>query len=79
MARTPQQTAPQGKYNISAKVSEKGAVSLYGLHRFPVTLYADQWTAVFSKMPEIQAFMVAHKSELKAKTESAGPAGTTAL
>jgi len=49
------------------KVSEKGAVSLYGLGRFPVTLYASQWLELLDRRDEIMAFMVAHKDELKSK------------
>lgn len=49
------------------KVSEKGAVSVYGMGRFPVTLYASQWEALFAKTEEIKAFIVANASALKTK------------
>lgn len=49
------------------KVSEKGGVSLYGLGRFPITLYASQWSAVAEKMPEILAFIDANRDVLKSK------------
>ena len=49
------------------KVSEKGAVSLYGLGRFPVTLYKEQWVRLLDMAEEIRAFIREHESELKAK------------
>jgi hypothetical protein len=44
---------PAGK--LSAKVSEKGAVSVYGLQRFPVTLYREQWERLFAARESIEA------------------------
>ncbi len=52
---------------ISLKVSVKGAVSLYGIGRFPVTLYKEQWTRVLDMADEIRAFIVEHDGELKTK------------
>ncbi len=52
---------------ISLKVSAKGAVSLYGLGRFPVTLYKEQWTRVLDMADEIRAFIAEHDGELKTK------------
>ena len=52
---------------ISLKVSEKGAVSVYGLGRFPVTLYKEQWTKLLDMAEDIRAFIRDHESELKAK------------
>lgn len=49
------------------KVSEKGAVSVYGLGRFPVTLYKEQWAKLATMIPNIQAFIVANDKLLKAK------------
>lgn len=49
------------------KVSEKGAVSLYGLGRFPVTLYKEQWLRLLDMADEIRAFIRAHEGELKAR------------
>lgn len=46
------------------KVSEKGAVSLYGLGKFPVTLYRGQWEKLLAIVPDIKAFIEEHKSEL---------------
>lgn len=52
---------------VSLKVSEKGGVSVYGLGRFPITLYQEQWLRLLDMAEEIRAFIAAHKSELKAK------------
>lgn len=54
---------------VSLKVSEKGGVSVYGLGRFPVTLYKEQWTKLLAMTDEIRAFLKEHDSELKAKPE----------
>jgi hypothetical protein len=52
---------------VSLKVSEKGAVSVYGLGRFPVTLYQEQWTKLLASADEIKAFIEENRSKLKAK------------
>jgi hypothetical protein len=52
---------------VSMKVSEKGGLSVYGLGRFPVTLYPEQWTKLLDMAPEIRGFIDAHKGELKWK------------
>jgi hypothetical protein len=54
---------------VSLKVSEKGGVSVYGLGRFPVTLYKEQWAKLLSMADEIRAFLKEHDAELKAKPE----------
>lgn len=51
------------------KVSEKGAVSVYGLGKFPVTLYAGQWTKLAAMIPEIQAFIHDNQARLAVKAE----------
>lgn len=51
------------------KVSEKGGVSVYGLGRFPVTLYKEQWTKLLAMADEIRAFIKEHDAELKVKPE----------
>jgi hypothetical protein len=56
--------------SVSLKVSEKGGVSVYGLGRFPVTLYKEQWTKLLAMADEIRAFLKEHDTELKAKPES---------
>ena len=52
---------------VSMKVSEKGAVSVYGLVLFPVTLYQEQWEKLLSMAEEIKAFIAENKSKLKVK------------
>ena len=52
---------------VSMKVSEKGGLSVYGLGRFPITLYKEQWTKLLDLSDEIRAFLKAHDSELKTK------------
>ena len=51
------------------KVSEKGGVSVYGLGRFPVTLYKEQWAKLLAMADEIRDFIKEHEAELKAKPE----------
>lgn len=53
--------------SISMKVSEKGAVSVYGLGRFPVTLYQEQWLKLLSVAEEIKTFIEENKASLKVK------------
>jgi hypothetical protein len=52
---------------VSLKVSEKGGVSVYGLGRFPVTLYKEQWVKLLDMAGDIRAFITEHDAELKAK------------
>ena len=52
---------------VSLKVSEKGGVSVYGLGRFPVTLYKEQWGKLLGMADEIRAFIKENDSKLKAK------------
>jgi hypothetical protein len=49
------------------RVSDKGGVSVYGLGRFPVTLYKEQWLRLLDLADEIRAFIREHESELKSK------------
>ena len=49
----------------SMKVSEKGGLSVYGLGRFPVTLYQEQWVKLLDLGDQIRAFIREHQSELK--------------
>jgi len=55
------------KVATSLKVSEKGGVSVYGLGRFPVTLYKEQWAKLLDMADEIRAFIRENDSRLKAK------------
>jgi ribosome-interacting GTPase 1 len=52
---------------ISLKVSQKGAVSLYGMGRFPVTLYKEQWLKILEMSDVIRNFITENNSLLKAK------------
>ena len=52
---------------ISMKVSEKGGLSIYGLGRFPITLYKEQWTKLLDMSDEIRSFIATHDKELKTK------------
>jgi hypothetical protein len=49
------------------QTSEKGAVSVYGLGRFPVTLYKEQWLKLLDMSADIRAFIAANEAQLKAK------------
>ena len=79
MAQAPVNKAPAPKYTISAKVSEKGAVSVYGLQKFPVTLYADQWEAVLNRQPAIMKFIADNRAKLIDKPTGTSVQGTTTL
>ncbi len=57
---------PKGIY---LKVSEKGGLSVYGLGRFPVTLYKEQWAKLLARTDEIKAFLAAHNGHLKSKDQ----------
>lgn len=53
---------------LDFKVSEKGGVSVYGLGRFPVTLYYEQWIRLLDQAEQIRAFLEDNKSHLKMKS-----------
>jgi len=57
----------KGASGIRMKVSEKGAVSIYGMGRFPVTLYKEQWLKLLDMSADIRAFIAANESQLKTK------------
>ncbi len=52
---------------IRMKVSEKGAVSIYGMGRFPVTLYTEQWLKLLDMSADIRAFIATNEAQLKTK------------
>jgi len=52
---------------LSLRVSEKGALSVYGLGRFPVTLYKEQWLRLLDLTEDIKAFIKQNEVELKSK------------
>lgn len=49
------------------RVSEKGGASLYGMRRFPITFYREEWERILGMSDEIRAFIAEHASELKTK------------
>ena len=53
--------------SVRMKVSEKGALSVYGMGRFPVTLYKEQWLKLLDMADDIRAFIADNDSQLKAK------------
>lgn len=68
MARIAQLEAEQAPKNgIGLKVTEKGGLSVYGIQRFPVTLYAEGWERLLAEAPKITAFMKANAATLTRK------------
>ena len=53
---------------VSLKVSAKGGVSVYGLGRFPITLYKEQWLTLLDMSEAIRGFIAANEGELKSKS-----------
>ncbi len=54
---------------VRLKVSDKGGVSLYGLGRFPITLYKEQWLKILGMADDVRQFIQEHEAELKVKGE----------
>jgi hypothetical protein len=52
---------------ITMKVSEKGGLSVYGMGRFPITLYKEQWLKLWNMSDDIRAFIAANDGQLKTK------------
>ncbi len=52
---------------VSMKVSEKGGLSVYGMGRFPITLYKEQWLKLLDMSEEIRSFITANNAQLKTK------------
>ena len=63
---------------LYCKVSAKGALSVYGLQRMPVTLYVEQWNRLLAFADELKKFIAAHDSELKRKDAKDPKAGADA-
>jgi len=57
----------QARGTLSMKVSEKGALSVYGMGRFPVTLYKEQWTKLLGIADDIKKFIEENDERLKTK------------
>jgi hypothetical protein len=61
----------RAKGSMEFRVSEKGAVSVYGLGRFPVTLYYEQWVRLLDQVDALKEFLESNKSRLKLKDAAA--------
>jgi len=57
----------RSRRGVTLKVSEKGGVSVYGLGRFPVTLYKEQWTKLLDLAEDIRVFIRENDAQLKTK------------
>jgi len=68
IAELEQQVQRRKSASLEFRVSEKGAVSVYGLGRFPVTLYYEQWVQVLDHAEALRDFMENNKSKLKLRT-----------
>ncbi len=62
-----EKAAGRKRGSLDYKVSEKGGVSVYGLGRFPVTLYYEQWIRLLDQADQIREFLEENKSKLKMK------------
>jgi hypothetical protein len=67
IAELEKQATTKKSGRMDFKVSEKGGVSVYGLGRFPVTLYYEQWTRLLGAADNLKAFLEENKSKLKLK------------
>ncbi len=67
LAELEKQVQGRKRGTLDFKVSEKGGVSVYGLGRFPVTLYYEQWIRLLDQADQIRAFMEENKNHLKMK------------
>jgi len=67
LAELEKQNAGRRSGALEFRVSEKGGVSVYGLGRFPVTLYYEQWSRLLSQSEELRKFLEENKSKLKLK------------
>ncbi len=68
LAALQEKAKARGPRAIDFKVSEKGGVSVYGLGRFPVTLYYEQWIRLLDQTDQLRAFLEENKPSLKLKT-----------
>lgn len=67
LAAAEEQLKGRKKGSIDFRVSEKGGVSVYGLGRFPVTLYYEQWVRLLDQAEQLRQFLEDNKAELKLK------------
>jgi len=71
LAELEKQVQGRKKGALEFKVSEKGGVSVYGLGRFPVTLYYEQWMRLLDQVDQLREFLEANKSAMKLKNPEA--------
>ena len=67
IAELEQQAQARKPTALEFRVSEKGGISVYGLGRFPVTLYYEQWSRLLDRAEELRTFIEENKSKLKLK------------
>src|SRR5659263_344917 len=70
IAELEKQSGSKKSGKIEFRVGEKGGVSVYGLGRFPVTLYYEQWNRLLDTAVDLRAFLELNKSRLKLKNET---------
>jgi len=71
LAELEKQTQGRKRGALEFRVSEKGGVSVYGLGRFPVTLYYEQWIRLLEQVDQLREFLESNKSALKLKNPEA--------
>jgi hypothetical protein len=69
IAELEKQSGTKSRGSLEFRVGEKGGVSVYGLGRFPVTLYYEQWIRLLDVAPDLRAFLEDNKSRLKLKVK----------
>jgi len=67
IAELEKQASTRRTGSLEFRVSEKGGVSVYGLGRFPVTLYYEQWTRLLDQVDQLRSFLDENKAKLKLK------------
>ena len=70
IAELEKQTGGRARGTLEFRVGEKGGVSVYGLGRFPVTLYYEQWIRLLDASESLRTFLEENKSRLKLKTSA---------
>lgn len=70
IAELEKQSAAKKSGKLEFKIGEKGGMSVYGLGRFPVTLYYEQWTRLLDAAGDLRAFLEGNKNRLKLKKET---------
>lgn len=68
VAELEKQVGSKKEGSLEFKVGEKGGVSVYGLGRFPVTLYYEQWVRLLDSADRLRAFLEENRSKLKLKS-----------